>query len=33
VAGAEGIRLYLQVIVEYRDESTDAATALNEALR
>lgn len=33
VARARGIHLYVPVIVKYRDESTDAATALEEALR
>lgn len=33
VAKAHGIHLYVPVIVKYRDEKTDAATALEEALR
>lgn len=32
-ARAHGIEIYAPVIVKYRDESTDAATALEEALR
>ncbi|NIP57501.1 MAG: 2,3,4,5-tetrahydropyridine-2,6-dicarboxylate N-succinyltransferase, partial [Gemmatimonadetes bacterium] len=32
-ADREGIQLYAPVIVKYRDEDTDAATALEEALR
>jgi 2,3,4,5-tetrahydropyridine-2-carboxylate N-succinyltransferase len=32
-AGEHGIHLYAPVIVKYRDASTDAATALEEALR
>jgi 2,3,4,5-tetrahydropyridine-2,6-dicarboxylate N-succinyltransferase len=32
-ANAEGLQLYAPVIVKYRDERTDAATALEEALR
>lgn len=32
-ARAEGLQLYAPVIVKYRDERTDAATALEEALR
>jgi len=32
-ARANGIHLYVPVIVKYRDASTDAATALEEALR
>lgn len=32
-ARAHGIQLYAPVIVKYRDESTDAATALEDALR
>jgi 2,3,4,5-tetrahydropyridine-2,6-dicarboxylate N-succinyltransferase len=32
-AEAEGLQLYAPVIVKYRDERTDAATALEEALR
>jgi len=32
-AGGEGIQLYTPVIVKYRDPDTDAATALEEALR
>lgn len=32
-AGSEGIHLYTPVIVKYRDPDTDAATALEEALR
>lgn len=33
VAKAHGIHLYVPVIVKYRDDKTDAATALEEALR
>ncbi|MEJ2541543.1 MAG: 2,3,4,5-tetrahydropyridine-2,6-dicarboxylate N-succinyltransferase [Gemmatimonadota bacterium] len=33
VAEMHGIHLYVPVIVKYRDEKTDAATALEEALR
>ena len=33
VAEAHGIHLYVPVIVKYRDDKTDAATALEEALR
>ena len=32
-AGQHGIHLYAPIIVKYRDASTDAATALEEALR
>jgi 2,3,4,5-tetrahydropyridine-2-carboxylate N-succinyltransferase len=32
-AGEHGIHLYAPIIVKYRDASTDAATALEEALR
>jgi len=32
-ARSEGLQLYAPVIVKYRDEKTDAATALEEALR
>jgi 2,3,4,5-tetrahydropyridine-2-carboxylate N-succinyltransferase len=32
-AAAEGIHIYTPVIVKYRDEKTDAATALEESLR
>jgi len=32
-AGLHGIHLYTPVIVKYRDRKTDAATALEEALR
>ena len=32
-AEARGLQLYAPVIVKYRDERTDAATALEEALR
>lgn len=32
-AAREGIQLYAPVVVKYRDEGTDAATALEEALR
>jgi 2,3,4,5-tetrahydropyridine-2,6-dicarboxylate N-succinyltransferase len=32
-AEENGIQLYAPVIVKYRDESTDAATALEEVLR
>ena len=32
-AASEGIQLYTPVIVKYRDERTDAATALEDALR
>ncbi len=32
-AGAEGLHLYTPLIVKYRDERTDAAAALEEALR
>ncbi len=32
-AGAHGLQLYAPVIVKYRDGKTDAATALEEALR
>ncbi len=32
-AGAHGLQLYAPVIVKYRDDRTDAATALEEALR
>ena len=33
LAGEHGLQLYAPVIVKYRDERTDAATALEEALR
>ena len=33
VAEEHGIGLYVPVIVKYRDDKTDAATALEEALR
>jgi len=33
LANAEGLSLYAPVIVKYRDERTDAATLLEEALR
>jgi 2,3,4,5-tetrahydropyridine-2-carboxylate N-succinyltransferase len=32
-AAAQGIQLYAPVIVKYRDSSTDASTALEDALR
>jgi 2,3,4,5-tetrahydropyridine-2-carboxylate N-succinyltransferase len=32
-ASANGVSLYVPVIVKYRDEKTDAATMLEEALR
>jgi 2,3,4,5-tetrahydropyridine-2-carboxylate N-succinyltransferase len=32
-ARERGIQLYAPIIVKYRDERTDAATALEEALR
>ena len=32
-AAAHGLQLYAPVVVKYRDESTDAATALEEVLR
>ena len=32
-AAKHGIQLYVPVIVKYRDERTNAATALEEALR
>jgi 2,3,4,5-tetrahydropyridine-2,6-dicarboxylate N-succinyltransferase len=32
-AAAQGVQLYTPVIVKYRDSSTDAATALEDALR
>jgi 2,3,4,5-tetrahydropyridine-2-carboxylate N-succinyltransferase len=32
-AAAEGVQLYTPVIVKYRDPGTDAATALEDALR
>ena len=33
LAEQHGLHLYAPVIVKYRDEKTDAATALEEALR
>ena len=33
LAASHGLQLYAPVIVKYRDDSTDAATALEEALR
>jgi len=32
-AGRHGLSLYAPVVVKYRDEKTDAATSLEEALR
>jgi 2,3,4,5-tetrahydropyridine-2-carboxylate N-succinyltransferase len=32
-AAARGVHLYTPVIVKYRDDKTDAATALEDALR
>ena len=32
-AAEKGLQLYAPIIVKYRDESTDASTALESALR